>query len=375
MATIPGINERAPLRPVFVNNLDELVKGQGLNEKSIHLVKEVAGLLASESSVRVTNKSSAGGVNASVGVQNGPTGVPALDNPDDVKAKEVDLEKLISYLQLATDKHQAELAKERIELQKSEMETRHADQKEKLQKSLDEMSKASAMSTFSRVFGWIMAAAAVALAVVASVATGGVAVGALVGAFIAVGMAVANETGATEKLTDAMATGLEKAGLSKQAAQIVAAVTVAAGMIVASAVGGAGITAIVNKVIGTAARAGAAVAATATQTGAAVASTATQVSAKAVHKGLDIGVKLMGLTAVGVGGGASVMGYKATNAQADVSEAEKYLVMIRQHMDESQEELEKILERIQSLYSDIISILGSESDTQNEIARKIGTMA
>lgn len=358
MATIPGINERAPQRPVFVNQLDELVKGQGLSEKSVHLAKEVAALLGSEASVRITNKS-AGIQNAQVGVPNGPTGVPALDSPDDAKAKEINLERLISYLQLETDKHQAELAKDRIELQKNELETRHKQQKEKLQTSLDEMSKASASSTFSKIFGWIMAAAAVALAVVACVATGGLAVGPLVGAAVAIGMSVMNELGVIEKLTEKFASALEDLGMSKMAAQIVAAVAIAAAMIVLALAAGS---------IGSLFK-------SASQVGAAVANSTLQATAKSVQTGMDIGVKTMGVAAVGIGGYAGYRNFEAGYAQADVMETEKFLAMMRQQMDESQEELQQILDQIQNVYAKMITILGSETETQNEIAQKIGTMA
>lgn len=354
MATIPGINERAPQRPVFVNHLDELVKGQGLSEKSIHLVKEVAGLLGAESSVRVSNKP-AGIQNAQVGAPNGPTGVPALDNPDDVKAKEVDLERLISYLQLETDKHQAELAKDRIELQKNEMEARHAEQKEKLQKSLNEMEKAAASSNFSRIFGWLMAAAAVVFAVVACVATGGLAAGPLIGAGIALTMCVLNETGVTQMATEKLASALENLGMSKMAAQIASSVAIAAIMIAVA--------------LGTGSIGGL------SSAGSTAATSTVQAMAQSARSTLDIGVKLMGVVAVGAGGYAAYRGYEAGYAQADVSESEKFLAMMRQQLEESQEEMQAILDRIQQLYSDIISILGSESDTQAEIARQIGQMA
>lgn len=357
MAAIPGINERAPQRPVFVNNLDELVKGQGLSDKSVQLVKEVVGLLGSDPAVRVSNKA-AGIQNAQVGVPNGPTGVPTLDNPDDVKAKEVDLEKLFAYLQLETDKHQAELAKDRIELQKDEMEARHKDQKEKLQTSLEEMSKASTAGTVAKIFGWLMAAAAVALAVVACVATGGAAIGPLIAAGVAVTMAVLNETGVMGKLNEAFASALEEAGLSKTAAQIVAAATIAAATIVLTIGVGS---------VGSIGQAG--------NAAAEVARTAAQMTAQTVYTGLDIGVKAVGLTAVGVGGYSAYRGFESGHAQADVTEADHFLAMMRQKMDESQEELQQIMDQIQNLYSQIVAILDSETDTQNEIAQKIGAMA
>lgn len=363
MSAIPGITESAPARPLFVNNLDEMVKGQGLSAKSAHLVKEVAALLGAEASVRINNTSSAARVQ-SAGETVGATGIPALDNPDDVKAKEADLEKLICYLQLETDKKQAELAKDRIELQKGELESRHAEQKEKLQKSLDEMDKAAKSSLLTKIFGWLMAAAAVAFAVVSCIATGGVAVGAVIGAVMAVGMAILTETGAMSKMTEALADFLEdKLGMDKMAAQIVAAVAICVAMIALALAGGS-----VGSAIQNAVQAGA-------QAGAMVAATSVQTAAQTLQKGVDIAMKGMGLAAVGASGYASYRGYESGMAQADVTEAKKFLALMRQKLEETQEELQAILDRIQDVYSNIIAILKSETDTQNEIARQIGAMA
>ena len=176
MSDIPGISERAPQRPVYVNQVSDMAKALGLTEDAQVMAKEIAGLLASQPNVRVQNSASPT-LSGEVGSTKGPTGAPALDSPDDAKQKEVNLEKLISYLQLETDKHQAELAKERIELQKSTMEQRHIDQMALINESLEQMDKAAKANLATKIFGWMMAAVAVAIAVAACVATGGVAVG------------------------------------------------------------------------------------------------------------------------------------------------------------------------------------------------------
>lgn len=363
MSTVPGINERAPQRPAFVNNLNELTKGQGLSEKSVQLVKEVAALLGTEASVRVFNSSAAARIQEP-GSVTGATGIPAIDNPDHEKVKEADLEKLISYLQLETDKKQTELAKDRIELQKGELETRHTEQKEKLQKSLDEMDKAAKSSLLTKLFGWLMAAVAVAFAVVSCVATGGVAVGAVIGAVLAVGMAILNETGAMDKMTEAIADFLkDKLGMDKMAAQIVAAVTVCVATIALALAGGS-----VGTAVQKAIQAGA-------QAGTVVASTTAQATAKTIASGMDVAMKTMGVGTVAAGGYASYRGYEAGMAQADVTEANKFLALMRQKLEESQEELQAILDKIQDVYSSIIAILDSETETQKEIAGQIGAMA
>ncbi len=357
MSDVPGVNERMPQRPVYVNQVSDMAKAMGLTEDAQVLAKEVAGLLASQASVRVTN-TAAPAATADVGTATGATGVPALDNPDDANQKAVDLEKLISYLQLETDKHQAELAKERIELQKGEMDQRHAEQMEKIKESLEQMDKAAKSNLATRILGWLMAAVSVAIAVAACVATGGIAVGAVAGAVVAVGMCVMNETGAMDEITEKLADALKDAGMSKEAAQIVAAVVMAVATIVISLGAGFGGNAIQGLVKG------------ASQ--AAVAATAT---AKSIQSGAQIAGGALGIGTTVAGGVAAAENYKSGELQAETTEMEKFLAVMKQQLEESQEELEKILEQIQNIYSDIASIINSAIDTETEIAQKMGQMA
>lgn len=358
MSEVPGINERATVRPVYVDRLSEMTKAMGLTEDAQVLAKEIAGLLASQPAVRVTN-SAAPAATTEVGTPTGATGVPSLDNPESELQRTVDLEKLISYLQLETDKQQAELAKERIELQKTELEQRHSDQMDKINESLKEMDKAAKANTATRVFGWLMAAFAVALAVVACVATGGIAVGAVVGAAMAIGMCVMNETGATEKLTEALADALKDAGMSKEAAQIVAALTVSVAMIALSLGSGAAGNAIQTAVRG----------------GAQVAMTAAMTTAQSIQGGMRIAGGVLGIGMTAASGTAAAMNYKSNSVQADVTELEKFMAAMQQQLEESQEELERILSQIQNVYSEIATIINSSIDTENEIASKMGQMA
>ncbi len=141
MAEIPGLNELSSQRPSYVDQMSELTKGQGLNEKIAETVNTLGALLGSKSlSVNTTSSLSGTG---EVGTQTGATGVPALDNPADPEAVKADLEKLIAYLKLENDQKQAEMAKSRIETQKTEIDQRHTEQTEKLQKSIEEMDKAA----------------------------------------------------------------------------------------------------------------------------------------------------------------------------------------------------------------------------------------
>ena len=358
MSDVPGVNERMPQRPVFVNQVGDMAKAMGLTEDAQVLAKEIAGLLASQASVRVTN-AAAPAATADVGTATGATGVPALDNPDDANQKEVNLEKLISYLKLETDKHQAELAKERIELEKSEMDRRHTEQMGKIKESLEQMDKAAKANLATRIFGWLMAAVAVAIAVAACVATGGIAVGAVAGAVVAVGMCVMNETGAMDKITEKLTDALKDAGMSDQAAQIVAALVIAIAMIALSLGAGFGGNAVQGLVKG------------ASQ----AATTAAMATAKSIQSGAQIAGTALGIGTTVAGAVAAAENYKAGELQAETTEMDKFLAVMRQQLEESQEELEKILGQIQNIYSDIATIINSAIDTETEIAQKMGQMA
>ncbi len=358
MSDVPGINERMPQRPIFVNQAGDMAKAMGLTEDAQVLAKDIAGLLASQASVRVTN-TAAPAATAEVGTATGATGVPALDNPDDANQKAVDLEKLISYLQLETDKHQAELAKERIELQKGEMDQRHAEQMDKIKESLEQMDKAAKSNLATRIFGWLMAAVSVAIAVAACVATGGIAVGAVAGAVVAIGMCIMNETGAMDEITEKLADALKDAGMKEQAAQIVAALVIAVSMILISVgvgVGGNAVQGIVK---------GASQAATA----------AAMTTAKSIQSGAQFAAGALGIGTTIAGGVAAAENYKSGELQAETTEMDKFLAVMRQQLEESQEELEKILGQVQNIYSDIAAIINSAIDTETEIAQKMGQMA
>ena len=358
MSDVPGINERMPQRPIFVNQAGDMAKAMGLTEDAQVLAKDIAGLLASQASVRVTN-TAAPAATAEVGTATGATGVPALDNPDDANQKAVDLEKLISYLQLETDKHQAELAKERIELQKGEMDQRHAEQMAKINESLEQMDKAAKSNLATRIFGWLMAAVSVAIAVAACVATGGIAVGAVAGAVVAIGMCIMNETGAMDEITEKLADALKDAGMKEQAAQIVAALVIAVSMILISVgvgVGGNAVQGIVK---------GASQAATA----------AAMTTAKSIQSGAQFAAGALGIGTTIAGGVAAAENYKSGELQAETTEMDKFLAVMRQQLEESQEELEKILGQVQNIYSDIAAIINSAIDTETEIAQKMGQMA
>jgi len=324
-----------------------IAKGLGITEKAAEVVNQAIGLLGA-SNVRVQNTAVR---TDATGTPTGATGVPVLDNPDDAAAAEANLERLIAFLQLDNDERQAQMAQQRIETLKSTLKNEHEGRAQKIQKSLDDMDKAAASAKRNRIFGWLMTALAVVAAAVACVATGGLATGAVVAAGLALTCQVLNETGVMEKLTKAMAEGLEKAGLSKEAAQIVAQVAITVAIVAASIVAG--------------------------NIGGAAGSAAASVKAvtDVLRPILSIATGTLGGVSLVSGGVGAYQNFRSGLSQADVTETEKYLAIIRQKLEESQEELQQILDSIQTFIGQLADLLSSASDTGNEIAQQIGQMA
>ena len=330
-----------------INDGANFAKGLGLDTKASEIVNQALSLLG-EAGVKVQNTATR---TDSTGTPTGANGVPVLDNPDDVKAAEANLEKLIAYLQLDNDERQAAMAKDRIDTLKGSLESEHASRKKQIEKTLSDMQKAADSQKRNKIFGWIMTALAVVAAVVACVATGGLATGAVVAAGIALTCQVLNETGVMEKLTEKLAKGLESLGLSKEAAQIVAQVAIAVVIIAASIAAG--------NIGGAASSA----------TGAVKTFTDIAVPALKVATGVMGGFSLL---STGVG---AYDNFKSGMSQADLTETEKYITAIRQKLEESQDELQQILEALQNCISQLADLLSSATDTSDEIANQIGQMA
>ncbi len=314
--------------PSTIDQTANFAKGLGLSDKATETIKDIAALLGGRNVSVNTNQRADG---AETGRPTGSTGVPALDNPADIKQLEQNLEKLLSYIQMDNEERQTAAA-----------ESRKA----------------------SKIFGWLMTALAVVAAVVACVATGGLAVGPVIGAAIAIGCQVLNETGVMDKIVEKLAKGLEGMGLSKQASQILAQVLITVAIMAASL--GAGLAG------------GGASAVSSVAKGVADTVKGVKVTVETMEK-IRAAVALT-MTIVGIGSGvASGVGaydaFKAGMSQADVSETEKYITALKQRLDECEEELNQILQMLQQAISQVAEMLSSATDTQTAIANNMGAMA
>ena len=293
----------------------------------------------------------------------GATNVPALDNPADSKQVEANLMKLVAFLQLDNEERQTKMAKDRIELQKSNLDVEHKERMKDIDESIKKMKDAEKAAKVSRIFGWIGAVLAVAAAIALTIVTGGVAAGfAIAGAAIAVTSLVLNETGAMDKIVEKVVDKLMESNpdMSRSEAQMKASLIVnltIMGLSLACSVGG--------MVAGIAAAGSAA--ANATKTGIDI--------AKTVQNAISITNTGVAVGALAAGGANTYFTHRSENAKADVTELEKFITMLQQRLDESQEELQILLQQIESGIGKIAELIASSTDTSDEIARNLGQMA
>ena len=348
--------------------LDQLAKLSGDSTKAKEIVSKAMEILAG-ANVRVTRSDDATATGAGERKTTGATNVPALDNPADIKQLEANLEKLVAYLQLDNEERQTQMAKDRIEVQKDTLEAEHKDRMEELEKSFKKMDDARKSRLASKVFGWLGAILAVVTAVVVSVVTGGAAAAfAIAGAAIAVSALIMNETGVMESITKKLAEHLQdKYGLSKSQAQLIASLIINISIMVAQlgcAVGSA------VSAASSAAKAAADAAANAAATTATVSTTATT-----VQNVVTISNTAVSAGSLLSGGVNSYFTYRSDDAKADLSELQKFIAVLQQRLDESEEELQLIIEQIQAAIGRIADLISSATDESAEIASNIGQMA
>lgn len=332
----------------FIDKASEMAKGAGLSAKSTEVVKSIAGILAG-AGVTVTNRTEG---TEETGKPTGATGLPELDNPDSVKNKQELLEKLVAYLQLDNEKRQIEMAKSRIDSQKANLDAEHKNRADKIDETLKKMDEAERSRKAQRAFGWLGAILAVVAAVVVTVVTGGAAAGfAIAGAAFAVTSLVMSETGLTDKLIDKIAEAMQEDGMSKNDAKLKAALIVNLSIMA----------------IGIALSGGA--------LGVSAATSAAGATAKMIQTIVTVANTAVGVGGLVAGGINTAFSYNAQSAQADVSELEKFLTMLQQRLEESEEELNQILQQLQTGFSSLADLLASVTNTETEIANNIGQMA
>ena len=320
---------------------EQAAKLSGDSTKAKEIVSKALEILAG-ANVRVTRSDDTSASGVGERKTTGATNVPSLDNPGDAKQLQANLEKLVAYLQLDNEERQTQMAKDRIEIQKDNLETEHK--------------------------GRMEAVLAVVAAVVVTVVTGGAAAAfAIAGAALAVTALVMNETGAMESLTNKLSEHLqEKYGMSKSQAQLAASLIINISIMVAQ----------LGCAIGSAASAAASAAKAAADAAAAGATAASaSTTATTVQSVVTIANTAVSAGGLASGGVNSFFTYRSDDAKADVMELQKFITMLQQRLDESEEELQLIVEQIQGAIGKIADLISSATDQSAEIANNIGQMA
>ena len=365
MANEININTNRP--QIQSSAFEQAAKLSGDSTKAKEIVSKALEILAG-ANVKVTRSDDTSASGVGERKTTGATNVPSLDNPGDAKQLQANLEKLVAYLQLDNEERQTQMAKDRIEIQKDNLETEHKDRMKELEASFKKMDDAEKARMASRVFGWLGAIMAVVAAVVVTVVTGGAAAAfAIAGAALAVTALVMNETGAMESLTNKLSEHLqEKYGMSKSQAQLAASLIINISIMVAQ----------LGCAIGSAASAAASAAKAAADAAAAGATAATaSTTATTVQSVVTIANTAVSAGGLASGGVNSFFTYRSDDAKADVMELQKFITMLQQRLDESEEELQLIVDQIQSAIGKIADLISSATDQSAEIANNIGQMA
>ena len=365
--------------------LDQATKLAGDATKAKEIVGKAMEILAG-ANVKITRSDDATPTGAGEKKTTGATNVPALDNPADIKQVEANLEKLISYLQLDNEQRQTAMAKDRIEMQQDVLDAEHDDRMDQIDKTIKKMKDAESASKWSRAFSWIGAILSVVAAVALTIVTGGAAAGfAIAGAVLAVSALVLNETGAMDTITDKLAESLQSSfGMSKSDAKLAASLIINIGIIALSAgcsIGGmvAGFSSAASSAANVAKAAAEAVdvankAANATTGATSIFGMTTQ-TAKTVQNVISIISTATAAGSLATGGISTYYTKRSDDAKADTKELEKFITQLQQRLQESEEELQILLEQIESGIGDIAQMVSSATDTSSEIAQNMGQMA
>ena len=136
MANEININTNRP--QIQSSAFEQAAKLSGDSTKAKEIVSKALEILAG-ANVRVTRSDDTSASGVGERKTTGATNVPSLDNPGDAKQMQANLEKLVAYLQLDNEERQTQMAKDRIEIQKDNLETEHKDRMKELEASFKKM--------------------------------------------------------------------------------------------------------------------------------------------------------------------------------------------------------------------------------------------
>ena len=316
--------------------------------------------------------------------------VPVLENVRPLVRKSMvhNLEKLLLEKQLETNESVSKYTRNRIDTEKATLERRHKEMRNKIEQNLKAMEDAARNNLVMKIFGWALVAAMVVLAVftagtslyaagamtaamttTATVGAAGAAAGTAaattavtatavisttkvvmfcISAALALASQIMEETGVTEQMIKDLTAKLRANG--DKDASLKAQLIVSIGMMLAVAIPGAGGFNAVSQAL-------------------------TFLKAfRALQLAVPVSMTVMSSAALVQQGFAIAANYKAGMAEADVSEMRALVQLVEQMIDETQEEMEEIIQKIQDLIGKMFEIIKSKMDAETEVAENIGRM-
>lgn len=366
------------------------------------LLKELADMAASLAAAK-------GSADAGDGVNNGK-GAPALDAPATALSAG-DLLDLLRTMRSKSQDAQLTAAKESLETARVNAQKNNEHQAEKIKEWVDKCKEADSKGILGKIFGWIgkivaviASAIAVAVAAVATVASAGAAAPmlalatlALVGTTISLADQISQECGGPQisigNLLGTMASKfLEACGVDKETAgkigKVMAGVAALAmpvalliepqllGTLATGVCELAGAdpktTAIVGMAIGMAAAVTVGIITAVASGGGSAVSSAVKVTNNIVSGAAQVA---QGLASVGTGAvNIAVAKDKrdAENILASKKELDAMLVKLQQQMDESREEIKKVMQQIEDGIQAVSQMINGAADSMAQITANIG---
>ncbi len=320
-------------------------------------ISQVAPLLGEAGNVRISLQ--VYGVDTN-GRAIGSVSAPELDEADVALAALADLEATLAYLKMEVDEKQVEAQAKRLDSLKGQLKAAHDYQMGKVNESIEKAREQEKAAKAQRALSWIGAIISVVAAVVLTLTTGGLAAGfAIAGAVLAVSSAFMNQFGGDRALLKAMSESIrEDFGCNKRTADAVAQ----------------GIYGTVQLVLGLACSFGglAAGGSAAAQAAANVARTGVSLS-HAAKIGQTVCNVTMFVANATTSAASTALGYQASIKQAETTEAQAILNKLQKFLEESQDDMQEILEQIMNTGVAVLELLESKTDTLNKITAEIGS--
>ncbi|MBI1247933.1 YopB/SseC family type III secretion system translocon subunit [bacterium] len=273
---------------------------------------------------------------------------PVLEEPQTFDTSEM----MMALAELNKELGEAgvDFAKEGIQINKESLKAKSEERLKKIQEAIKKLSQSDKSGKIGKIFGWIGIAVALVAAAAAVVLTGGAAM-----AIFAVAVAVVSavvmgmqETGAMDKVLEAMGKAFGLQGDQLDKFKMWANIAIMAVLMIAGLVSGVGVAKALQGV-----------------------ELATQL-AMTMSKVAQAAEVIGGAAAIGGGAAtiaSSVQGYEATMASAQAKEFMAWITKLQASIDQQTDELQKAMEQLQSLaFKDPKEILDKLAKTFMDVA-------